>query len=144
MNAEKFWNNRHLLNNIHKITSYKTDTYDEFVDWYFTIPEKNQPLVDSFIKELAHKSTHISKSHYHISPNALKLAEKLKSLDFIVFPYIERVGTKGYQSDGVWSWSMETIDGFTIGSSEPVRKILAKKSILEIDDDNEIYIKVNK
>ncbi len=79
-----------------------------------------------------------------ISPNAIKLAERLKSdLDIEVFPSIFVTAIKGWKSQGVPNFAMTMKDGTQCFFFEPPHKHLTKKAKLvesENDGDIEIYI----
>ena len=79
-----------------------------------------------------------------ISPNAIKLAEKLKSqLDIDVFPSIMVTAIKGWTAQGVPNFCMIGIKGESYFFYNTPIKYLAKKAKLvesENYGDNEIYI----
>lgn len=114
-----------------KLFEYIRNLSDKYLEYYV---EQAQCLYD--------RKT-ISRSYRHrISPNAIKLCLKLADTGYFVFPYIEKIATKGFDTrGGTYSFSMPLLVAKNalhndIVSYGPINKLVTKKAKLDIGQNH--------
>jgi phosphoribosylaminoimidazole carboxylase (NCAIR synthetase) len=143
-----------IHDNWENICMISEDIREEFIKYLENLPDEFDDYIIKLIDDTAFKNEYFSKNRYKISKSALVLGEKIyDEMGRYVFPFIEKINTKGYSGCGTWSWSMWDLKTqFSIGSSDSVNDCKLKKHGLDfvtplydseyVDGEISVFLKI--